>query len=205
MYVHTIEYDPFRNCRIAQLCETNNPTNVRYILHVQGLHIHDSVIASENAPNRLGNALPLNNIALGFTVHNVELTPGCGGQLVRAGGTGAQLIAKEGKYVTLRLPSGEVRLVQHMCWATIGEVELCKPTSIQQRNKAKAGRIRWLGRRPKVRGVAKNPVDHSHGGGEAKSSIGNCKPLTPWGKPALGVKTRRANKYSNTYIVRTRV
>jgi large subunit ribosomal protein L2 len=179
-------------------------TKKMFILHPAGLKIGDTVIASENAPNTVGNALPLRNIPLGFTVHNVELHPGKGGQLVRSAGTGAQVTAKEGKYVSLRLPSGEVRLVLNTCWATIGQLGNTNHIVKKQVSGDKAGKMRWLGKRPHVRGVAKNPVDHPHGGGEGRASIGKSKPLTPWGKPTLGVKTRSPKKDSNKYIVKNR-
>jgi large subunit ribosomal protein L2 len=197
--VQDIQYDPNRSAAIA-LVKTNTNTSI-FILHPVGLQVGDTVIASENAPNTVGNAMPLRKIPLGFTVHNVELHPGKGGQLVRSAGTGAQVTAKEGKYVTLRLPSGEVRLVLNTCWASIGQLG---NTNHGVTKAMKAGKMRWLGRRPHVRGVAKNAVDHPHGGGEGRSSIGKSKPLTPWGKPTLGVKTRDGKKYSNKYIIRSR-
>jgi len=206
--VQNIEYDPNRNVYVALIHTVNSPKqfyedNERkfYILHPLGLQVGDTVMASENASTTIGNSLPLKNIPLGFTVHNVELTPGKGGQLIRAGGTGAQLLAKEGKYITLRLPSGEVRFILNSCWATIGELSLRQKTS---KNWTKAGKFRWLGKRPNVRGVARNPVDHPHGGGEGRASIGRSKPYTPWGKPTLGVKTRSPKKYSNNFILRSR-
>jgi len=229
--VADIQYDPNRSVNIAllYLSDTKSDTNATeervstksvssststesrqsaikkvFILHPAGLKIGDTVIASENAPNTVGNALPLRNIPLGFTVHNVELHPGKGGQLVRSAGTGAQVTAKEGKYVSLRLPSGEVRLVLNTCWATIGQLGNTDHIVKKQICGDKAGKMRWLGKRPHVRGVAKNPVDHPHGGGEGRASIGKSKPLTPWGKPTLGVKTRLPKKDSNKYIVRKR-
>jgi len=196
--VKHIEYDPNRSVQIALIQSSNVYT---YILCPKGLKIGDRVIASENAPNTIGNALPLHNIPLGFTVHNIEIHPGKGGQLVRSAGTGAQVNAKEGKYVSIRLPSGEVRLILNTCWATIGQLG---NTNHGVKKHFKAGKMRWKGKRPHVRGVAKNPVDHPHGGGEGRASIGKPKPLTPWGKPTLGVKSRSAKKYSNKYIIRRR-
>ena len=163
----------------------------KYILHPAGLKIGDFVIASLNATISIGNSLPLTNIPLGTEVHNIELKPGAGGQLVRAAGIVAQIVAKEGNYVTLRLPSGEVRLVPQNCWATIGRVGNVDKINLTL---GKAGRNRWLGRRPHVRGSAMNPVDHPHGGGEGRAPIGRSRPLSPWGKPALGVKTRKRKK-----------
>lgn len=197
--VTTIEYDPNRNARIALLNYQDGEK--RYILYPQGLKIGDSLISSPDAPILIGNALPLQKIPLGTEIHNVELQPGSGGQFVRAAGTVAQIIAKEGNFVTLRLPSGEIRLVSKDCWATIGQVG-----NIDAKNLTvgKAGRMRWFGYRPKVRGVAKNPVDHPHGGGEGRSPIGRSHPVTPWGKPALGQKTRKNKKYSNSFILRKR-
>jgi large subunit ribosomal protein L2 len=197
--VNQIEYDPNRTADIALLEYADGEK--RYILHPSGLRVGDEIISSPTAPNAIGNCLPLMNIPLGITVHNVELMPGKGGQLVRAAGAGAQIVAKEGKFVTLRLPSGEVRFVRHTCWATIGQVG---NRDASNRKFEKAGRMRWLGRRPHVRGVVMNPCDHPHGGGEGRSPIGRPRPVTPWGKPALGTKTRKANKYSNQYIIRRR-
>ena len=156
------------------------------------------LIASVTAPIRLGNTLPLKNIPLGSQLHNIESTPGRGGQFVRAAGTTALLMAKFGSWVTLRLPSNEIRLFSQNCWATIGQV-----SNIDHLNKRlkKAGRSRWLGIRPKVRGSAKNPVDHPHGGGEGRAPIGRSHPVTPWGQPTLGKRTRR-KKYSDVFIIR---
>jgi large subunit ribosomal protein L2 len=197
--VSTIEYDPNRTADIALLEYADGEK--RYILHPSGLTIGDTVISSVTAPNKIGNSLPLMNTPLGVAVHNVELQPGKGGQLVRAAGTGAQIVAKEGKFVTLRLPSGEVRLVHETCWATIGQVG---NRDVANRKIGKAGRMRWLGKRPTVRGVVMNPCDHPHGGGEGRSPIGRARPVSPWGKPALGQKTRKKKKFSNQYIVRRR-
>jgi len=197
--VNTIEYDPNRTADIALLEYADGEK--RYILHPAGLEIGDTVLSSTTAPNKVGNCLPLKNTPLGVAVHNVELTPGKGGQLVRAAGTVAQIVAKEGQSVTLRLPSGEVRLVLDTCWATIGQVG--NRDSIN-RKFGKAGRMRWLGRRPVVRGVVMNPCDHPHGGGEGRAPIGRPRPVTPWGQPALGKKTRKKKKFSNSLIVRRR-
>ena len=165
------------------------------------MQVGDIIIAGHNAPIEIGNALPLINIPLGTAVHNVELKPGCGGKIVRSAGTSAQVIAKDSGYVTLKLPSGEVRNINQYCYATIGQVGNIEYSNITI---GKAGKNRWLGKRPKVRGVAMNPVDHPHGGGEGRSPIGRLQPCTPWGKNALGVKTRKVNKYSNAYIIRAR-
>ena len=197
--VKTIEYDPNRNARIA-LVEYEDGEK-RYILHPTGLQIGDSIVASETATNSIGNSLPLMAMPLGVQVHNIEMHPKKGGQLVRSAGASAQLVAKEGDFVTLRLPSGEVRLVSNKCWATIGQVGNADAINISL---GKAGRSRWLGRRPTVRGSVMNAADHPHGGGEGRTSIGHAHPMTPWGKPALGVKTRARKKYSNSLILRRR-
>lgn len=197
--VATIEYDPNRNARIALLHYKDG--DKKYILHPRGVKIGDTLISSLTAPIVSGNSLPLINIPLGTEVHNVELQPGKGGQLARSAGTGAQLVAKEGNFVTLRLPSGEVRLVSKDCWATIGQVGNSEVSNLTL---GKAGRNRWLGKRPTVRGVVMNPVDHPHGGGEGRAPIGRSRPVTPWGKPALGQRTRKSKKYSNSLILRRR-
>ena len=194
-----IEYDPNRNSRIALVNYQDGEK--RYILHPVGLKIGDTIIASPEAPITVGNCLPLVNIPLGTEVHNVELQPGSGGQLVRAAGTVAQIVAKEGAWVTLRLPSGEVRLVSQNCWATIGRVGNVDAFNLTL---GKAGRKRWLGRRPHVRGSAMNPVDHPHGGGEGRAPIGRSRPVSPWGKPALGAKTRKRKKFSAALILQRR-
>ncbi len=197
--VATIEYDPNRNARIALLHYKDG--DKKYILHPRGVKIGDTLISSLTAPIVSGNSLPLINIPLGTEVHNVELQPGKGGQLARSAGTGAQLVAKEGNFVTLRLPSGEVRLVSKDCWATIGQVGNSEVSNLTL---GKAGRNRWLGKRPTVRGVVMNPVDHPHGGGEGRAPIGRSRPVTPWGRPALGQRTRKSKKYSNSLILRRR-
>lgn len=197
--VATIEYDPNRNARIA-LLHYNNGLK-RYILSPRSLKIGMEVRAGKDVPIEIGNALPLASIPLGSTVHNIELTLGKGGQIARAAGTYAQIIAKEGDFVTLKLPSNEVRLVYKECYATLGQVGNVDAINVCL---GKAGRSRWLGKRPKVRGVVQNPIDHPHGGGEGRSPIGRAKPVTPWGKPALGMKTRQSKKASSKYILRGR-
>ena len=197
--VASIEYDPYRNARIALLHYTDGEK--RYILHPRSLQIGTQVISGPNAPIEVGNALPLENIPLGTAVHNIELKPNKGGQIVRAAGTYAQIVAKEGNFITIKLPSSEVRIIHKKCYATIGQVGNINANNITI---GKAGRNRWLGKRPRVRGVVMNPIDHPHGGGEGKSPIGKPHPVTPWGKPALGKKTRNKKKYSNKYILRRR-
>lgn len=197
--VATVEYDPNRNARIALLHYQDGEK--RYILYPRGLKLGDNIIADVEAPIVIGNSLPLFNMPLGTEVHNVELHPGSGGQLVRAAGTVAQLVAKEGKFVTLRLPSGEVRLISKESWASIGQVG---NVDVSNLTLGKAGRTRWLGRRPTVRGVVMNPVDHPHGGGEGRAPIGRSHPVTPWGRPALGQRTRQSKKYSNKLILKRR-
>ncbi|WP_250125990.1 50S ribosomal protein L2 [Chroococcidiopsis sp. CCMEE 29] len=197
--VAAIEYDPNRNARIALVYYQDGEK--RYIIHPNGLAVGKTIVSGPEAPIEDGNALPLSNIPLGTTVHNVELTPGKGAQIVRAAGASAQVVAKEGKYVTLKLPSGEVRLLRRDCYATIGQVG-----NLDARNLSagKAGRNRWKGRRPKVRGSVMNPVDHPHGGGEGRAPIGRPGPVTPWGKPTLGAKTRKPKKPSSALILRRR-
>ena len=192
-----IEYDPNRSANIALLAYADGEK--RYILAPEGLKDGDVVMSGEKAEVRLGNCLPLRNIPIGSAIHNIELKPGKGGQMVRSAGTVAQLMAKEGKYATLRLPSGEMRMVPIDCRATIGTVgngdhELIKI--------GKAGRTRHMGIRPTVRGSVMNPNDHPHGGGEGRASIGRPGPVTPWGKPALGLKTRKNKKASSKLIIR---
>lgn len=197
--VAAIEYDPNRNARIALLFYADGEK--RYILHPVGLQVGATIQAGDNAPIEVGNALPLEKIPLGTTVHNVELQAGKGGQIVRAAGTAAQVAAKEGDYVTLKLPSTEVRMVRKECYATIGQVG---NTDHRNQSLGKAGRKRHLGRRPEVRGSVMNPVDHPHGGGEGRAPIGRPGPVTPWGVPTLGYKTRKKKKLSSALIVRRR-
>jgi len=197
--VAAIEYDPNRTANIALIHYVDGEK--RYILAPHGLKVGDTIESGENADIKVGNSLPLRNIPVGTTVHNIELVPGKGGQLARAAGAEAQLMGKEGKYATLRLPSGEFRLVLLDCRATIGQVGNLDHENVTI---GKAGRSRHLGRRPSVRGSAMNPVDHPHGGGEGRAPIGRPTPVTPWGKPALGYKTRKKNKKSDKYIVRRR-
>ncbi len=193
--VQTIEYDPNRNARIALISYKDGEK--RYILQPVGLTVGNTIISSEQASSTVGNSLPLMNAPLGVEIHNIELHKGRGGQLARAAGAVAQIIAKEGNYVTVRLPSGQVRFISNKCWATIGQVGNVESSQIVL---GKAGRKRWLGKRPHVRGAAKNPVDHPHGGGEGKCPVGRPAPLTPWGKPALGKKTRKPKKYSDALV-----
>nr|YP_010198037.1 ribosomal protein L2 [Gracilaria multipartita]UAD86453.1 ribosomal protein L2 [Gracilaria multipartita] len=197
--VASIEYDPNRNARIALLHYSDG--DKRYILHPRSLNIGQTVISGIKVSIEVGNSLPLYSIPLGTAVHNIELTPYKGGQIVRAAGTYAQIVAKEGAFATLKLPSNEVRLIRKECFATIGQVGNIDAGNIII---GKAGRNRWLSKRPKVRGVVMNPIDHPHGGGEGRSPIGKPHPVTPWGKPALGIKTRKKPKYSNRYILRKR-
>jgi large subunit ribosomal protein L2 len=196
--VASIEYDPNRSARIALLNYADGEK--RYILAPLGLKVGDSLLSGPEAEVRTGNALPLDRVPLGTMVHNVELHAGKGGQIVRSAGTAAQLLAKEGVYAHLRLPSGEVRLVRRECMATIGQVGNVERGNIKL---GKAGRSRWLGRRPHTRGSAMSPRDHPHGGGEGKCPIGMPSPKTPWGKPTLGKKTRR-NKATGKYILTDR-
>ncbi|HER20246.1 MAG TPA: 50S ribosomal protein L2 [Chromatiales bacterium] len=195
--VATIEYDPNRTARIALLHYVDGEK--RYIVAPKGLEVGMTIVAGENAPFSVGNAMPLWRIPLGTLVHNIELKPGRGGQMGRSAGSYAQVMAKEGNVVTLRLPSNEVRMVHRTCYATIGEVGNAEHENVVG---GKAGKSRWLGRRPHVRGVAMNPVDHPMGGGEGKSS-GGRHPCSPWGQPAKGKKTRR-RKPSDRFIVRRR-
>ncbi|MDY6851704.1 MAG: 50S ribosomal protein L2 [Thermodesulfobacteriota bacterium] len=196
--VFSIEYDPNRSARIALLHYADGEK--KYILAPLNLNVGDTVIAGETADIKPGNSLPLKAIPLGTQVHNIELKLGKGGQMVRGAGTSAQVMAKEGGYTLLKLPSGELRLVLSECKATIGQLGNQDHAHISQ---GKAGRNRWLGRRPHVRGVVMNPVDHPHGGGEGKSS-GGRHPVSPWGVPTKGYKTRKRNKASNKYIVKRR-
>ncbi len=196
--VAAIEYDPNRSARIALIFYVDG--DKRYILAPNGLTVGTPVLSADDADIKVGNTLKLRNIPVGTQIHAIELVPGKGAQMVRSAGTGAQLMAKEGKYSQVRLPSGETRLVLLECRATIGVVGNGDHENISL---GKAGRTRHMGRRPHVRGVVMNPVDHPHGGGEGKSPIGRSGPMTPWGKPALGAKTRR-NKSTNKYIVKKR-
>lgn len=196
--VKTIEYDPNRSVNIALVFYADGEK--RYIIAPQGLKVGTQIVSGPNAPLTVGNALPLKNIPLGLIVHNVELTLGRGGQLVRAAGVGATVVAKEGDYVTLRLPSGEMRMVFGECMATIGELGNEDHMNVSL---GKAGASRHLGRRPKVRGVVMNPIDHPHGGGEGKTAAGR-HPVTPWGKPTKGAKTRSKKNPSNSFIVKKR-
>ena len=197
--VVSIEYDPNRTANIALISYADGEK--AYILAPVGLKVGDKLMNGANAEIKVGNCLPLENIPVGTEVHNVELYPGKGGQLVRSAGNSAQLMAKEGKYATLRLPSGEMRMVPIIARATIGQVGNIEHGLVKI---GKAGRKRHMGIRPTVRGSVMNPNDHPHGGGEGRTSIGRPAPCTPWGKPALGLKTRKKNKQSNKMIVRTR-
>jgi large subunit ribosomal protein L2 len=197
--VATIEYDPNRSANIALLHYADGEK--RYILAPVGVKAGTTVISGEGADIRPGNAMPLKYMPVGTLIHNIELKLGKGGQLVRSAGGSAQLMAKEGKYAHVRLPSGEVRLISQECKATIGQVGNLEHENITI---GKAGRARWLGKRPTVRGVVMNPVDHPHGGGEGKAPIGRKSPVTPWGKPTLGYKTRKKNKKSDQFIARRR-
>ncbi|MBJ7899080.1 MAG: 50S ribosomal protein L2 [Cyanobacteria bacterium RI_101] len=197
--VAAIEYDPNRNARIALLFYIDGEK--RYILAPAGLTVGTTVIAGEAAPFEVGNALPLSKIPLGSEVHNIELIAGKGGQMVRSAGAFAQVVAKEGDYVTIKLPSKEVRMVRKECYATLGRVG---NADFRNLTLGKAGRTRHLGKRPHVRGSVMNPVDHPHGGGEGRAPIGRSGPVTPWGKPALGAKTRDKKKRSSALIIRRR-
>ena len=197
--VATIEYDPNRSARIALLNYADGEK--RYILAPNGVKVGDIVISGASADIKPGNAMPLGAIPVGTVIHNVELKPGKGGQLVRSAGASAQLMAKENEYAQVRLTSGEVRLIRLECRATIGQVGNLDHENI---NVGKAGRSRWMGKRPTVRGVVMNPVDHPHGGGEGRAPIGRKSPMSPWGKPTLGKKTRKKNSPTDKYIVRRR-
>lgn len=197
--VATIEYDPNRSANIALLHYADGEK--RYILAPVGVTVGTEILSGPGADIKPGNAMKLKDIPVGTMIHNIELKVGKGGQLVRSAGGAAQLMAKEGKYAHVRLPSGEVRLISQECRATIGQVGNLEHENI---NIGKAGRSRWLGKRPTVRGVVMNPVDHPHGGGEGKSPIGRKSPVTPWGVPTLGYKTRKKNKKSDQLIVKRR-
>jgi large subunit ribosomal protein L2 len=197
--VYSIEYDPNRNTNIALINYTDGQKG--YILHPESLNVGDSIISGRNAIISIGNALPLEKIPLGTEVHNVELLPGRGGQIIRSAGSSAKILAKENEYVILRLPSKEIRLFKKDCYATIGKLSNSDFYNVFL---GKAGRKRWLGIRPTVRGSVMNPVDHPHGGGEGRCPIGKPRPLTPWGKVALGKKTRKVKKRSDKFILRSR-
>nr|YP_010702201.1 ribosomal protein L2 [Asplenium castaneoviride]YP_010702289.1 ribosomal protein L2 [Asplenium ruprechtii]WCL38424.1 ribosomal protein L2 [Asplenium castaneoviride]WCL38512.1 ribosomal protein L2 [Asplenium castaneoviride]WCL38600.1 ribosomal protein L2 [Asplenium ruprechtii] len=197
--VASIEYDPNRNAFICLIIYIDG--DKRYILHPRGIRVGDIVTSSSDASISIGNALPLTKIPLGTIIHNVELKSGKGGQSVRAAGTAAKVIAKEGQFTTLRLPSNEIRLISQRCLASIGRVGNIDANNQELK---KAGSKRWLGKRPKVRGSATNPVDHPHGGGEGKTSIGRKRPSTPWGHVTFGKRTRRKRRYSNPFILRRR-
>lgn len=195
----SVEYDPNRNARISLVQYEDGEK--RYILHPESVVSGNQIEAGPNSSLNIGNSLPLENIPLGYDVHNIELFPNKGGQLARAAGSSAKILAKEGDYVTLKLPSKEVRLVPKTCYATIGRVG---NSSHMNLTFGKAGRKRWLGKRPTVRGIVMNACDHPHGGGEGRSPIGRKHPCTPWGKPALGVKTRSKKKSTSIFIIRRR-
>ncbi len=197
--VATIEYDPNRTANIALINYVDGEK--RYILAPKGLKVGMEVMSGPTADIKVGNSLPLINIPVGTVIHNIELKPGKGGQLVRSAGTEAQLLGKEGDYVLVRLNSGETRMILSNCRATVGQVGNLEHELV---NIGKAGRSRWLGIRPTVRGSVMNPNDHPHGGGEGRSPIGRKSPMSPWGKPTLGYKTRKKNKHSDKYIVRRR-
>lgn len=197
--VSSIEYDPNRNANIALITYLDGEK--RYILHPEKLKIGDNVFAGSTAEIKSGNALPLKQIPVGVEIHNVELIPGKGGQIIRSAGTSAKIIGKEKNSVILRLSSKEIRVFREDCFATIGKVSNSDFYNVCL---GKAGRNRWLGKRPSVRGAVMNPVDHPHGGGEGRCPIGRPRPLTPWGKPALGVKTRKKRKRSDIFILRSR-
>jgi large subunit ribosomal protein L2 len=197
--VISIEYDPNRNANISLISYEDGEK--RYILHPENLKVGDTIYSGKNFPIQVGNALPLDSIPLGTDVHNIELFPGKGGQLVRSAGTSAKILAKENNFVVLRLSSKEIRLFKKECFATVGRVSNADFYNVVL---GKAGRSRWLGIRPTVRGSVMNPVDHPHGGGEGRCPIGKPRPLTPWGKPALGIKTRKRKNKSDIFIIRSR-
>lgn len=198
--VITIEYDPNRSSRIA-LLEYEDKER-RYIIAPSDLHINDEVNAGENAEIKTGNALPIANIPLGTFIHNIELIPGRGATIARSAGAAAQIMAKEGEYAHIKMPSGEIRLIRTNCYAVIGQVGNIEHEAVTY---GKAGKTRWMGRRPLVRGSAKNPVDHPHGGGEGKAGQGNPHPVSPWGMPTKGYRTRKKKKLSNKFIIKRRV
>ncbi len=197
--VASIEYDPNRSANIALLVYADGEK--RYIIHPEGLKVGDTVLSGANADIKAGNCLPIENIPLGTIIHNIEMKPGKGAQIARCAGSAVQLMAKENGFAQIRLASGEVRMIPLNCKATIGSVGNADHENVKI---GKAGRKRWMGFRPTVRGVVMNPCDHPHGGGEGKSPVGMPSPVTPWGKPALGYKTRKKGKASDKYIVRRR-
>ncbi|GED32974.1 MULTISPECIES: 50S ribosomal protein L2 [Brevibacillus] len=197
--VATIEYDPNRSANIALINYADGEK--RYILAPHNLKVGDEIVSGADADIKIGNALPLEKIPVGTTIHNIELKPGKGGQLVRAAGTSAQLLGRDGEFVIVRLSSGETRRIHNVCRATIGQVGNLDHELV---NIGKAGRSRWLGIRPTVRGSVMNPNDHPHGGGEGRAPIGRKAPVTPWGKPTLGLKTRKKKNKSDQYIIRRR-
>ncbi|MFJ9501750.1 50S ribosomal protein L2 [Brevibacillus centrosporus] len=197
--VATIEYDPNRSANIALINYADGEK--RYIIAPHNLKVGDQIVSGADADIKIGNALPLEKIPVGTTIHNIELKPGKGGQLVRAAGTSAQLLGRDGEFVIVRLSSGETRRIHNVCRATIGQVGNLDHELL---NIGKAGRSRWLGIRPTVRGSVMNPNDHPHGGGEGRAPIGRKAPVTPWGKPTLGLKTRKKKNKSDQYIIRRR-
>lgn len=197
--IFSIEYDPNRNARIALVHYKDGEK--RYIICPDKLNVGSIIQSGENVTPNTGNSLPIGNIPLGTFIHNIELKPKRGGQIVRAAGSSARILATDGNYSTLRLPSKEIRLIHNTCYATIGIISNRDASNIVL---GKAGRKRWLGIRPTVRGSVMNPCDHPHGGGEGRAPIGRTRPYTPWGKAALGVKTRKKNKYSDIFIIRNR-
>lgn len=197
--IFSIEYDPNRNARIALVHYKDGEK--RYIICPDKLNVGSIIQSGENVTPNTGNSLPIGNIPLGTFIHNIELKPKRGGQIVRAAGSSARILAKDGNYSTLRLPSKEIRLIHNACYATIGIISNRDASNLVL---GKAGRKRWLGIRPTVRGSVMNPCDHPHGGGEGRAPIGRTRPYTPWGKAALGVKTRKKNKYSDLFIIRNR-
>lgn len=197
--IKKIEYDPNRKANIALLHYKDGSKG--YILHPIGLNIGDEIKSDITASISVGNMMPLREIPLGVPIHNIELTPGKGGQLARSAGAAAEIIAKQDNFISIKLPSNEIRIVSKNCWATIGQIGNINHNNIYLK---KAGRSRWLDKRPSVRGSVMNAVDHPHGGGEGRAPIGRACPVTPWGKAALGLKTRKRNKYSNKFIIRRR-
>ena len=197
--VTSIEYDPNRTCYLMLV--TYKDGNKRYHIAPEGMKAGTKIICAKKAKVKIGNRMQLNSIPIGFTIHNVEIFKGKGGQIVRSAGSGAKLISLDGPYAQIELPSKEVRLAPKECYASIGQVSNIEHSNLKV---GKAGRSRWMGIRPTVRGKVMNPVDHPHGGGEGKAPIGRPAPVTPWGKPTLGYKTRKKNKPSNKYIVKRR-